>query len=148
MAIAKLVPNRLTKGLALTGTALIWLPLLAPLVLAVGAWLGRGRWLFDYLMPAELFLVALAGGGLLLWAALRAHTRRWLIGTGLGGAAALLVGSQALAVVTGLATGETAPGGWAWAAVLAALTGYALALAATGVGGGLLLRDLFGRARR
>jgi hypothetical protein len=137
----------ITKGLALAGTTLIWLPLLAPLLLALAALLMTGRWLFDYLMPAELFLVALAGGGLLLWAALRAQARRWLIATGLGGAAALLVGSQALAVVTGLATGETAPGGWAWAAVLAALAGYALALGATGVGGALLLRDLFGRQR-
>ncbi len=35
---------------------------------------------FDYLMPAELFPATLVGGGLLIWAALRAHSRRRLIG--------------------------------------------------------------------
>jgi hypothetical protein len=48
-----------------------------------------------------------------------------------------------LAVVTGLASGETEPAGWPWALVLASLAGYALALVAMGVGGALLLRDLF-----
>jgi hypothetical protein len=48
-----------------------------------------------------------------------------------------------LAVVTGLASGEAEPAGWPWVLVLASLAGYALALVAMGVGGALLLRDLF-----
>ena len=53
-----------------------------------------------------------------------------------------LVG-QVIASVTGLASGETEPVGWPRALVLAALAIYALAVAAMGVGGLSLLRDLF-----
>ena len=97
---------------------------------------------FDYLMPAELFPAALVGGGLLMWAALRARSRRGIIGWGLGIAVGSLVGGQALAVATGLASGETEPTGWQWALVLASLGVYSLALVVIGVGGVLLLRDL------
>ena len=94
-------------------------------------------------MPAELFPVALVGGGLLIWAALRARSRRRIIGWGLGVAVGSLVGGQALAVVTGLASGETEPTGWWWALVLTSIVVYALALVVIGVGGVMLLRDLF-----
>jgi peptidoglycan/LPS O-acetylase OafA/YrhL len=102
---------------------------------------------FDYLMPAELFPATLVGGGLLIWAALRARSRRRLIGWGLGIAVGLLVGGQVLAVVTGLASGETEPAGWWWALVLASIVIYTLALVVIGVGGVLLLRDLFKPSR-
>jgi hypothetical protein len=103
-----------------------------------------GIFRLDYLMPAELFPLALLGGGLLLWAALRARARRWLIGGSLAGAVVLLFGSQALAVATGLAAGRIEPAGWPWALVLAALALYVVALIVLGVGGVLLLvRDLF-----
>jgi hypothetical protein len=93
-------------------------------------------------MPAELFPSALIGGVLLFWAALRAQWRRKLIGWGLGSAVFLLVGSEGLAVVTGLASGETAPTGWVLGLVLGMIITYALALVIIGVGGGLRLRDL------
>jgi hypothetical protein len=133
----------LTKILAIAGTALVWFPILAPVLLCV-ADIIRGRFFrFDYLMPAELFPAALAGGGLLLWAALRRRARRGIIGWGLGTAAGLLIGGQALAVVTGLASGETEPAGGWLAIVLASIVVYSLALVVTGVGGVLLLCDLF-----
>jgi hypothetical protein len=94
-------------------------------------------------MPAELFPVVLVGGGLLIWAALRVRERRRLIGWSLGIACGGLVGGQALAVVTGLASGETQPAGWWWALVLACMGVYALAVVGMGVGGVLLLRHLF-----
>jgi hypothetical protein len=133
----------LIRGLASVGTALVWLPILAPILLAVVMIAARGRFRFDYLMPAELFPAALAGGCLLVWAALRARSRLKLIGWGLGVALGLLVGGQALAVATGLASGETEPAGIWWAVVLGTIVGYSLALIAMGVGGLLLLRDLF-----
>jgi len=132
-----------TKILAIGGTILVWFPILAPVLISVGFFLTEGMFRFDYLMPAELSPVALSGGGLLLWAALRARACRKLIGWGLGCAVGLLVGSQGLAAVTGLASGATAPTGWWWALVLGAIISYALALVAIGVGGVLLLRDLF-----
>lgn len=133
----------LTKILAVIGTVLVWLPIAAPILFAAMMFPRRGRFLFDYLMPAELFPVVLVGGGLLLWAALRARAHRKLIGGGLGTAVALLVGGQALAVITGLASGETEPVGVWWALVIVSLAVYTLAVAAMGVGGILLMRELF-----
>ncbi len=133
----------LTNGLAIAGTVLVWFPMLAPVFFSIAAIARAGAFRFDYLMPAELFPAALVGGGTLIWAALRARSRRRLIGWGFGIAAGMLVGGQVLAVATGLASGRTEPAGWWWALVLASLCGYVLALAATGVGGVLLLHDLF-----
>ena len=92
----------------------MWFPILAPVLLSMAVAIQGRMFRFDYLMPAELFPVALVGGCLLIWAALRARSRRRLIGWGLGIASSMLVGGQALAVVTGLASGESEPaGGWA-----------------------------------
>jgi len=135
----------LTKILAVVGTVLVWLPILAPVLFSVVRFVQAGRFLLDFLMPAELFLVVLVGGALLIWAAVRAHSRRALIGWGLGMAVILLVAGQVFAVVTGLASGETEPAGWPFALVVASLAGYSLAIIAIGVGGALLLRELFKR---
>ncbi len=137
----------LTKILAIAGTALAWFPILAPVLLSVVSTIEERIFRFDYLMPAELFLFALAGGGLLIWASLRAHSHWKLIGWGLGIATGLLVGSQTLAVVTGLASGEAEPTGWLWAIILTALIAFSLALVDVGLGGVLLLRDLFKPSR-
>jgi len=133
-----------SKVLAIAGTALVWFPILATILISVAGTVRGGVFRFDWLMPAELFPAAMAGGGLLLWAALRARSRRRLIGWGLGLMIGLLVGGQALAVATGLASGTTEPAGWPWALVLASLAGYVLALVVTGVAGALLVSDLFG----
>jgi hypothetical protein len=132
----------LTKILATVGTLLVWFPILAPVFVSVAAMTQERMFRFDYLMPAELFLAALVGGCLLVWATLRARSRLSLIGWSLGIAVGALVGGQALAFVTGLASGETEPAGWWWALVLASLVVYSLALIVIGVGGLLLLRDL------
>jgi hypothetical protein len=137
----------LTKILAIAGTVLVWFPILAPILFSVVALLVERMFRFDYLMPAELFPAALAGGALLLWAALRARARQRLIGWGLGSAIGLLVGGQGLAVVTGLTSAETAPAGWMMVVVLGTIITYALALIVIGVGGALLLRDLFKPSR-
>ena len=133
----------LTRILAVVGTVLVWLPILAPLIFSVILLLQEGRFLFDYLMPAELFPSILLGGVLLIWAALRAHSHGKLIGGSLLLAVALLVAGQVLAVATGLASGETQPVGWPWALVLGSLIFFLLAILGVGVGGVLLLRDLF-----
>ncbi|MCC6904796.1 MAG: hypothetical protein IT326_03070 [Anaerolineae bacterium] len=132
----------LTKGLALFGTLLAWLPLIAPVFFSAARLIQGGRFNFDYFMPAELFPAALLGGGLLIWAALRARSRRGLIAGGLAAAVVLLVGGQALAVATGLASGAIEPEGWPWTLVVASLAANILALIAVGVGGILLLRDV------
>jgi hypothetical protein len=134
--------NLLTKILAITGTLLVWFPLLAPFVLLA---MGRvqGMLHFDFLIPAELFPIALIGGLTLLWAALRVRSQHKLIGGGLLTAVLMLVGSQGLAAVTGLASGEIGPEAIWWKLVLFMMGVYVLALLAVGVGGILLLRRLF-----
>ena len=133
----------LTKILAIAGTVLVWFPILAPVLLSLVRIIKNQVFRFDYLMPAELLPFALIGGGLLLWAALRRHAWQKLIAWGLVCAIVLLGGSQGLAVVTGLASGETEATGLWWMLALAAIIGYALALIVVGIGGLLLLRDLF-----
>jgi hypothetical protein len=134
----------LTRLLAIIGTILIWLPLAAPVVLGIVVLFRARRFRFDYLMPAEIFPVALLGGVLLIWASWRARSRRALIGWGLGLAVALLVGSQGLAVVTGLASGATGMDSPWFTVVLAGIIAFSLALVAVGIGGILLVRDLRG----
>ena len=133
----------LTKILAIVGTVLVWFPILAPVLLSVAVITRERMFRFDYLMPAELFPATLVGGCLLIWAALRARSRRRLLGWGLGIATGSLAGGQVLAVITGLASGEIEPAGWWWALVLASIVIYSLALVVMGVGGLLLLGDLF-----
>ncbi len=133
----------LTKVLAIVGTVLVWFPILAPIIFSVALFIRAQLFRMDYLMPAELFPFALAGGLLLIWAAIRARARLKLIGWGLGLAVIMLVGGQALAVATGLASGETEPTGWPWALVIGSLIAFILELIAVGVGGVLLLKDLF-----
>jgi hypothetical protein len=135
--------NIFNRILAIAGTVLVWLPIAAPVFFSAAMLIRSGMLRMDYLMPAELFLLVLVGGSLLLWAALRMRMQRGLIGWGLGGAFVLLFGSQLLAVATGLADGRTKPAGWQWALVLGGLTGYILAVIVIGVGGILLLRHLF-----
>ena len=138
-----------TKVLAILGTVLVWLVLLSPLFFWLAFTIRSGRFdlaHLDYLMPAELFLVALAGAGLLSWAALRARRRvKWIL-SALVIAVLALVGMQGLAVVTGLAHGETQPGGWEWGLVVGALVIYILALAGLGTGGIVLLGELSKKA--
>lgn len=138
--------NVLSKTLAVVGTVLVWLPIVAPLLFSL-RFVGAPFFRLDYLMPAELFPLVLVGGGLLLWAAIRARWRRALIGGALGAAVGLLVAGQVLALVTGLASGETEPTGWPWALVMGSIVAYILAVIIIGVGGALLLRDLFGTRR-
>ena len=135
--------GKLTQVLAVLGSIFAWLPLLAPLFFSLGRLLRGGSFLVDYLMPAELFPAALLGGGLLLWAAIRAHAYRGWIGWSLLASILLLVGSQALAVATGIASGRTPLSSPWFYAVVAGLILFTLALAITAVSGVRLARDLF-----
>lgn len=135
-----------TKVLAIFGAVLVWFPIVATVVTAAAGSIRSRTLLFDYLMPAELFPVVLAGAGLLLWAALRARSRREPIGWGIAMMLVLLVGGQVVASATGLASGVTKPAGWPWVLVIASIVGYTLVLVEIGVAGLLLVRDLFRHA--
>lgn len=136
-----------TKILAVAGTILVWLPLLAPVFFSTAVGIVERVFRFDYLMPAELYGLALAGGVLLIWATLRAGTHRGIIAWSVVLAPAFLLGGQLLATATGLASGAIEPTGWPWVLVLGALLAYTLAVLTTGIGGIVLLVDLFRAAR-
>jgi len=133
----------LTRILAVSGTVLVWIPLLAPLFFSILHLIRSGQLIFDYLMPAELFIVVLMGAGLLLWASLRVHAYTRLIAWSLGIGMAFLIGSQALAVASGLASGEIEPTGAVWILVLSMIVIYTLAVAALAMVGIILLQIVF-----
>ena len=128
--------------LAILGTVLVWSPILATIVNSLIDSLQSGLLRVDFLMPAELFPVALTGGGFLLAAALLRRLQRALIAWSLGAAVVALAGGQALAVFSGLESGAARPEGLPWVLVIASIAVYTLALVVMGVGGVLLLGDL------
>lgn len=135
--------NISSKILAVSGSALTWFPVLAPIFFSMSR-LGSGKiFNFDWLMPAELFPSAIAGGGLLIAAAMISRLHRKIIFRSFGIMILLLVGGQIIAVVTGLASGETEPNGWQWGIVIGTLAGYCLSLITMGIGGIILIHDLF-----
>jgi hypothetical protein len=133
----------LTRILAIAGTILVWFPILAPILLSIIHFLQRQIWRFDYLMPAELFFSFLLGSGLLLSATLRAHSYAKPVAWGLGIAVLMLLGSQAIAEITGLASGEMEPAGLWWMLVITMLIVYIASIILVGSAGALLLKGLF-----
>jgi hypothetical protein len=132
-----------TKTLAIVGTVLVWVPVVAPLVFTGWGDIGTERFNFDWLIPAELAPVMFVGGGLLLWAALRAHARRALVAWGLGIAVGSIAVGALLTTVTGLASGATEPRGLLWVALIGPIVVLVGATIELGVAGVLLTMDLF-----
>jgi hypothetical protein len=127
----------LSKILTVIGTALVWFPILAPLVLGFISLGMDGIFRFDYLMPAELGILVFIGGATLIWGAMRTGYRRGIIFWGFGLAAA------SIAVL--MVLGDVVPGSLEWVIAIGLLVTYALAIMIMGVGGILLWRDLFKR---
>lgn len=131
-----------TKVLAVAGTVLVWIPILFTIITAVIGTIRDRVLRFDFLMPAELFPVALVGALLLLWAAQRARSQRKLIRWGLVAMVVFLFGGQAIAIVSGLASGAVEPTGWPWALAISSIALYTLALIEVCIAGVLLVREL------
>jgi hypothetical protein len=134
--------DQFSRILTFSGTFLVILPILAPVIFALLFFLRSGRFHFDYLMPAELFPLVLVGGGLLLWAAIRAHSQAKMIIWSYGLAIFLLFASQALAVITGLASGETEMSSPWMVVVMSGIAGYTLMVILLVIGGFLLIRNV------
>lgn len=134
--------DKLTKGLTITGTILAGLPVIAPLLFAIISLIADGKFRFDYLMPAELFFLSLAGAALLIWAAIRAHARLKLILWSLGVGVVLLFGSQGLAMVTGLANGRIGMDSNWFIVVIGMIILFSLAMVLLFISGILLFKDL------
>lgn len=137
----------LTKSLAVLGTVLAWVPVLAGLL---APWLRFGGGSLDvyWYVPAALFPSAVLGGGLLIWAAARARWRRGVIIAGLAVATAAWAAASAVAMTSGLASGATQPGGAASAIVVALFVISTLAVVWIGMAGIMLVRHLFVQGHR
>lgn len=127
------------KIILIIGTVLVWLPILAPVLLSVYSGIKERMFLFDYLMPIELFTSALVGGGLILWAALWARARRRLISWCFGIMLVLRIGVD----VIGLALRESTLTGWWTSLLYTSIVAYSIIIVVIGVGGVLLLVDIF-----
>jgi hypothetical protein len=127
--------DTLSKILAIIGTVLVWIPILAPVAFGFISLGMDGIYRIDYLMPAELGILVFVGGALLLWAAIRAKSRQGIITWGLGIAAVSIVILNSF--------GDVVPGSLEWAIVVGLLIAYSLAIVVMGVGGVLLWRVLF-----
>ena len=132
-----------TRVLAIIGTIFVWLPIIVPVIFSAIYFFSEKGFLFDYLMPAELFPVFIIGCLLLIWAAARIQNRLKFFIIGTIAAVGLIVGSQALAIVTGLASGEAPAAGIRLAAVLSLLILYNLMVITIGIEGILLTKDTF-----
>lgn len=134
-----------TKVFAVTGTVLAGIPILFTVVTGAIGSAVSGRLLVDYLMPAELFIFALAGGLLLLWAAFRAKLLRKTVIAGLVAACVFLALCNGIAMLSGMATDAAKAVGVAWAAVIASLALYTLAVIELTIAGIVISKKVFAR---
>jgi peptidoglycan/LPS O-acetylase OafA/YrhL len=129
-----------TKIMAYIGTILVFIPILLTLLTGTVATIASGIMRVDYLMPAELFPLAMAGALILLWASRRARIYKGLIAWSLAVMVGSLVASQGTAVLTGLASGKTEAAGWPLFLVVALLALYVASVILQCILGVLLIR--------
>ncbi len=129
-----------TKTQAIVGLILLWLPLVAPVVFLLLSYIRHSFmrhsffFKFEYLMPFKIFYSTLAGGALLIWAAIRARSQVKLICWCMGVILGMLVVGNLLAVIMR----------WDWFVVADfGFIDYYLAVIAAGIGGILLIIHLF-----
>lgn len=130
-----------TKVAATVGTIMLWFPILAPVLLTGIVLVSKRVFLFDYLMPAELFPIALIGAGLLFWAASQAHFPKKLIGWGICVAALSLLSGQVFAMVTGAVSG--AMNTWQLIFIYGTIALYTVSILVIGTLGVQLLQKIF-----
>ena len=121
------------------GVVLVWFPVLFPIFTSIDRFLISKRWLFDYLIPAELFPLVFTGGILLFIAAYKSGRYKRQVTWTLVLMLTTLVLGQVVAVLTGLASGKTEPTGLPWLTVLSFIGGYVLTVIYLGVIGLRLL---------
>ncbi len=131
-----------TKTLAVAGTLLAWIPIAFTVFTSAAGTIMAQTFRFDYLMPAELALFALAGAVLLIWAGIRSGLRLKLIGGSSVLAAFFLAACMAVAAVSGMASGRTEAAGLPFLMTILMLALYEVSLIGIGTGGILLCRDL------
>lgn len=131
-----------TRNLAVFGTLLVWIPILLPIVFSVIGLVSGKSFNFDFLMPAELFLVILPGAVLLIVTSFLVKTNRTpiLISSGIG--LICLITGPLIAVMTGLDSGEAEPSSSAYLIVTGIFGIYNFSVIALGISGISLIRKL------
>ena len=133
----------LTKIFTISGTLLLWAPILFMFITGIVGSIMSKTLLFDYLMLAEMFPIVALGLVLLVLASLLSGTfRKWF---GWGSVAALLslTAAQIVSTASGLASGALAESGGVLATVIAAIVVYNVIIGALAVLAIFLLRRLF-----
>ncbi|MDP2183142.1 MAG: hypothetical protein Q8K99_11310 [Actinomycetota bacterium] len=136
----------LARTLAILGTVLVVLPLIAPFALGLIVMGRPGGFRLDYLMPFEVYPVTIVGMALLVWASFRARARKGAVGIAIAVMLGGLVLAGVAAQVTGIANSEEQLETWRYALTIALGAVSLLGQVALIVEGSLLTRDLF-RAR-
>lgn len=144
MGTASLIAARSS---AIAGTVLAGLPLVAPIALAIPMAIMVGGIHFDYLIPAELFLLVLVGDVLLVIAAVLLRRHIVLVSVPAALTVIMFAATTWIAEATGLASGRTPASGWPFALVMTAYGLYVAAVIAVVVAGILLCRSAFARTR-
>ncbi|MDI6860890.1 MAG: hypothetical protein QMD25_02590 [Caldisericia bacterium] len=130
------------KIIAITGTVLIWIPIIAPLFFALLSLFYFKKFRFDYLMTMEFFLLILIGVILLIIVSLR--TKKSIKNIVI--CSLVLIGSfflpQLIAQLTGVASGETELTTTMFTILITFVIIYILALIILGVFGILLVKKL------
>ena len=135
--------SALSKIFAISGTVLLWAPILFMFVTAlVGSIISKAL-LVDYYTLAELYPIVALGLILLVLASLLTRTFRKWFGWGSVAALVALTSGLILANASGLASGALADSGVIFAVVIAAIVVFNLVVVALAILGFLLIRRLF-----
>ena len=134
----------LTKILAVIGTILMYFSILTPILVSIQRSTIWRKFMYDYQMSSELIPTALIGGAILLWAALRSHSRQKFIGYGISMAMSfpIMLGLIKIKII-GWNLYRGTPVGITPILLIATFYIYEVALITLGIGGMLILRDLF-----
>ena len=133
----------LAKVFALIGMAALWLPILFMCLTAIVGSIINQTLLFDYLMLAELYFIVIPGLVALFVASLLGGCYQKWFGWGGAVAVVLLVGTLALAALSGLSSGLLPASGGIYITVIAAILVYSILVIALAVLSILLVRKLF-----
>lgn len=134
--------SKFTKVIAVIGTILIWLPIFFTIITGFVGSIAYKKFMFDYLIPAEMFPLILCGTLLLLWTSVRCGIYKRRIIWTLVFMIASIVACQGAAVITGLASGRTEAEGWPLFFVMLLLVLYIAAVITQGIFGILLFKKL------
>lgn len=135
---------KLARAAAIAGAILSWLPIAAMAATGIVGSIGARRLRVDWLMPAELFPLALAGFILLFLAATKLKAMRVALAAGFGVAIAALGCAQLYAVASGIASGAKEASSGQLALLYGGLGAFDLGLLFTAIMG----TRLVGRAMR